>query len=913
MADPDGYEPQYDFSAYQAANPKRPLPGHELDVELHDISNAIGSTQTALADIRRSDGRLQNGIVDADAIGPTAVGALIEQSTELMEDVLFVVEMYLGQLAEDPETGRDGADLEPSNWYYSTVTEGYRYYTADGWRPMTGVATIRQYRFIMEAGQTDISGLDENGFQYFASGESVAVFKNGAILPKTTGFTTPDNSTITLASAASDGDVVVVLSFEEAVPAELGRLARRLHVADGMTATFALPTGVTSIGQVLSVAVDGVAQNYDTYSMVGSNLVLDSMPRNGERVQITAWTAVLAEDSNTRRAYAFASRSAFIAALGWPWESGAVVSDGTVQYEYLGTGTAIADAPGWVPFGAIYPEHFGANTTPGTTNMQAAIKAAADYAQSILAALYFRAGINYRINTPLNFSTGNHRWVCDSGIGNQGAKILYYGSASLPAVHFTAVDPLLSTATLLNNFYLKGIVFWRPSAGSLRPIVRFTKCQAITIDDCLAWGGFIGWEFVATRNVRTWRMGGSAAGVFAGGAGSALVRVTSVTHSDDGEVFNSYTHNFGASLMGSSEYDATYLIEHADFTTISDGYNGFAQRRVLIRPFSADAHVINVEINGSYFDGGAFPTGLGEAHVKIDNAAGGKVAYVRVNGGIIAQCEYGILIVNPEGVETVTCHGVDFHNSLYNFVRSIGTSTTLDLRIMGGNMTYAARTAAATGDDEYAVCVESFKSVAINGVVARTYAAETQPLFKFGSGTDLQLIGNTASGVTVPVTITGAVTRRIERANACNVSWPDFDDTDYALATPSLKFGGVELVAGGGAYSLRAGDYFRHGNHVTVRGTITLSSKTGAAGALAITLPIAALASTIGTIGAVWVQGMTADALAPSYVLILPAGGGTELQIRKMTTTGAPVGQIITDAQVGATATITYNITYRVA
>lgn len=79
----------------------------------------------------------------------------------------------------------------------------------------------------------------------------------------------------------------------------------------------------------------------------------------------------------------FTSRAAFIAALGWPWAVGAVVSDGTVQYEYLGTGTAISDAPGWVPFGAIYPEHFGANTTPGTTDMSPAIQSAILYAETI--------------------------------------------------------------------------------------------------------------------------------------------------------------------------------------------------------------------------------------------------------------------------------------------------------------------------------------------------------------------------------------------------------------------------------------------------------------------------------------------------------------------------------------------------
>lgn len=70
MAAPTNYTPDYDFSAYQATNPAKPLPGHELDVELQNISSAINGTQTALSRIQRSDGKLQNGSVDEDALAP---------------------------------------------------------------------------------------------------------------------------------------------------------------------------------------------------------------------------------------------------------------------------------------------------------------------------------------------------------------------------------------------------------------------------------------------------------------------------------------------------------------------------------------------------------------------------------------------------------------------------------------------------------------------------------------------------------------------------------------------------------------------------------------------------------------------------------------------------------------------------
>ena len=58
MADPEGYVPQYDFSNFQATNPTQPLPGHELDVELQNIADAVGQTNAALA-----DSRVRGGIV----------------------------------------------------------------------------------------------------------------------------------------------------------------------------------------------------------------------------------------------------------------------------------------------------------------------------------------------------------------------------------------------------------------------------------------------------------------------------------------------------------------------------------------------------------------------------------------------------------------------------------------------------------------------------------------------------------------------------------------------------------------------------------------------------------------------------------------------------------------------------------
>lgn len=68
MADPVGYNVSYSFGGFQANNPSTPLPAPKVDNELANIATSIGSLLSSVTDIRRSDGALQNGLVDYDAL-----------------------------------------------------------------------------------------------------------------------------------------------------------------------------------------------------------------------------------------------------------------------------------------------------------------------------------------------------------------------------------------------------------------------------------------------------------------------------------------------------------------------------------------------------------------------------------------------------------------------------------------------------------------------------------------------------------------------------------------------------------------------------------------------------------------------------------------------------------------------------
>lgn len=91
MAEPTNYDKNFDFSDWQATKPDTPLPGDQLDVELQNIETALGETQTALRDIRRSDGQLNNDIVTTDSISEAAFTALGVAATP-DEDVIAVAE-----------------------------------------------------------------------------------------------------------------------------------------------------------------------------------------------------------------------------------------------------------------------------------------------------------------------------------------------------------------------------------------------------------------------------------------------------------------------------------------------------------------------------------------------------------------------------------------------------------------------------------------------------------------------------------------------------------------------------------------------------------------------------------------------------------------------------------------------------
>ena len=147
-----------------------------------------------------------------------------------------------------------------------------------------------------------------------------------------------------------------------------------------------------------------------------------------------AASSVTMAGGGTAQDYAgFATRAAFVT-----WTSGKTPATGTIivaagyAYRYAGTGTAIADVPGWVPMGLTYPDHWAQNVTPGTTNMQPALVAALAYSATV-----YLSGGNYGVAATVGWDNatliGNH----DRGT----ARTRIQGIAALIAVGTAVVAP----------------------------------------------------------------------------------------------------------------------------------------------------------------------------------------------------------------------------------------------------------------------------------------------------------------------------------------------------------------------------------------------------------------------------------------------------------------------------------------
>lgn len=122
MADPTRYERGYSFAGFQANAPKTPLPGQRVDVELSNLELSIDTVVDAITDIRRSDGRLKNGVVTQEALSPeisTGIAPAVDWTAStryILGAVVFNGTAFYRSTIEHTSSGSFATDLAAEKW-----------------------------------------------------------------------------------------------------------------------------------------------------------------------------------------------------------------------------------------------------------------------------------------------------------------------------------------------------------------------------------------------------------------------------------------------------------------------------------------------------------------------------------------------------------------------------------------------------------------------------------------------------------------------------------------------------------------------------------------------------------------------------------------------------------------------------
>jgi hypothetical protein len=92
MANPTPYEQAYDFSDFASHNPATPLPGDRLDIELAELERTTDEIIAGLADVRRSDGALKNGVVTRDSLSAALLSLIGNWRGDWVTATAYVVD-----------------------------------------------------------------------------------------------------------------------------------------------------------------------------------------------------------------------------------------------------------------------------------------------------------------------------------------------------------------------------------------------------------------------------------------------------------------------------------------------------------------------------------------------------------------------------------------------------------------------------------------------------------------------------------------------------------------------------------------------------------------------------------------------------------------------------------------------------
>lgn len=268
MAGPTKFTRGYDFSAYQAVTPSKPLPGAELDTDLDNIETSISEIVDAIANVRRSDGKLQNGSVISDSLSPEVSAYLVgltETQAARVESygpsIEFFAAVYQGPQASAPTTRSDGTALQAGDSYYDTVLQNFYAYDGTGWRLQYSYDSLWQGNWATATTYTISDIVGKDGSSYIC------------VTTHTSGDWATDIGAgywqlfaAKGANGSGSGDMLAANNLSDVVNADtslsnLGGTTVGRAVFKAVTGAAAMTAqGITAVGQTLITAATAAAQ-----------------------------------------------------------------------------------------------------------------------------------------------------------------------------------------------------------------------------------------------------------------------------------------------------------------------------------------------------------------------------------------------------------------------------------------------------------------------------------------------------------------------------------------------------------------------------------------------------------------------------------------------------------------------------
>ena len=163
---------------------------------------------------------------------------------------------YLGAKASDPALDNDGNALIVGALYFNTTDGVMKIYTSSGWiaASSASVATLATFEFVATSGQTVFTGSDANGQTLSYTAPAIMVTLNGVRLRPDDDYTATDGVNITLVSAATAGDELVVDAFGNFLVANTYTIAQ----ADTLLDAKVSKSGDTMTGNlIVNIAGEG--------------------------------------------------------------------------------------------------------------------------------------------------------------------------------------------------------------------------------------------------------------------------------------------------------------------------------------------------------------------------------------------------------------------------------------------------------------------------------------------------------------------------------------------------------------------------------------------------------------------------------------------------------------------------------